>query len=112
MDRCARRSGDEHRMLVLERALERGPRLAARDISREIRKFGKEARSGRPPKHVDHQQVAGAELATEPVALAEPLRDLREPVADAIVEDRQGLPGPALFLFHQDEMLALHDRAP
>src|SRR6185312_10652430 len=77
-----------------ERARVCGPRLAAGDVGRQRRELVEEPRRSQPKQHRHHHQVARAEPPVEPVGVAEAGGELDQPVADAILDERQALVGP------------------
>src|SRR5690606_1375755 len=81
----------EDRQLSFERALEGRPRLAARDIGCEVWMLAEQVRSAQPAKHRHHQEVARAERALEPLAIAQAAGEL----AQAHARDRREGEGAA-----------------
>ena len=74
----------EYRELGVESPLVGGARLTAGNIGGEVRTVLHDARFIQPAQHQDHQQVARAELAVEPIGIAEASGKLAQPAADAI----------------------------
>jgi hypothetical protein len=100
----------ENRQLSGERALIGGARFTALDIGGEIRVLLENVHSFRPAQHHDHQQVACAEIAVEPFGTAKAVGKLSEPLADAILEQRQPLLVPTLVAFRVRHLFAFDDR--
>src|SRR5688500_12917503 len=82
------------RRLSLESPLVGGPRFAAGDKGGQVRIFVHNARRFQPEQHRHHQQVARAESTVEPVGTAQASGKLLQPVADAILDQRQALLAP------------------
>lgn len=76
----AGRCGGEDRQLSGESALVIGPRFAASNVGGKIRIFVQHTRRFQPEQHRHHHQVARAELAFEPVGIAEATGKLAQPV--------------------------------
>src|SRR3954454_5344217 len=86
-----------NRQLSVESPLVGGPRFAAGDIGGKVRIFVQDARWFQSEQHRHHQQVARAEPIIEPVGTAKASGKLLQPVADAILDQRQALLGPGLI---------------
>ena len=89
--------------LGFERAGIGGARLAALSVGGEIgvaiEHVGELAADHL--QHRDHHQVAGAEFAFEPLGIAEPLRELAEPLVDPLADRGLARLGPGLVRLEQ-----------
>src|SRR3546814_6635918 len=79
-------------------------------ISAEVRELVDDPRAPQRPQHRGHHQIADAEVAIEPVGVAQSLRKVRKPAADAIVDHWQPRVGPTLVALDDGGIEALGDR--
>ena len=89
------------RQLGGESPLVRGPRFAARDVGGQCRELVQEARRSQPEQHRHHHQVARAERPIEPVGIAQAGRELGQPIANAVLDQRQARFGPGLVALRE-----------
>lgn len=100
----------ENRKLRRECANVGGPGFRAGDVSGEVRRIVQQARSLQPKQNRDHQQVPGAEVAIEPICIAEPAGEIAKPVAYAIVEYLQAPIVLGFVALQDDGQGAFEDR--
>src|SRR5580704_2372767 len=104
------RSAACRRQLSGESPLVGGPHFAAGDKGGQVRISVKDTRWFQPEQHRYHHQVARAELAIEPVGTAKASGKLLQPVADAILDQRQALLAPGLIALQKPGGRELKDR--
>src|SRR5262245_23042363 len=95
---AGRRLAGVNRQLGGESPFVGRPRFTAGEISGQVWVFVENARRFDPEQHRHHHQIARTERTIEPVGIAEAGRKLFQPVANAILDQRQALRMPGLVL--------------